>query len=131
MAAFDHEGDGQLGREQAQQPPADQLLDTVMLSLRMADGLDLAAVAELHGLDAAHCIEAALEPHLASGLVSMVHQQEQLPTATHQDSQTQRNHEQRSSIRTQQWPCLRLADPGGFLVSNDIISDVFAALTPE
>jgi len=130
VAAFEEDHHGLPGQAQAAQLQADQLLDTVMLSLRMADGLDLAAIAEQHGANAAHRIQAALQPHLASGLVSAVEKQEQLSRAAYQEPQTQSTHEC-SGIRTQPWPCLRLADPGGFLVSNDIISDVFAALTPD
>ena len=131
VAAFEEEGDGRPGREQAPQPPADQLLDTVMLSLRTADGLDLASVAQRHGPGAADRIQAALQPHLALGLVSVVQQRGVLSMATGQDSQTQGSCKHRSDVRTPPWPCLRLADPGGLLVSNDIISDVFAALTPD
>ena len=131
LAALEEQGDGQPGRDQAPQPPADQLLDAVMLSLRTADGLDLAAVAAQHGPDAADRIKAALQPHVESGLVSVVEQQLQLSTATHKGFQPQSGPEHCNAGRTQPWPCLRLADPGGFLMSNDIISDVFAALTPD
>ena len=81
----------------------DRLLDAVMLQLRLGQGLDLDAVAASHGAAAADAIRRAIRQHEASGLVTL---------ATGLDG-SQR---------------CRLTDPEGFLMSNDIISDVFAAL---
>ena len=128
MAAFEEVQHGLPEAAQAPQPPADQLLDLVMLSLRTADGLDLAAVAMQHGHDAAHRIRAALQPHLASCLVSVVEQQQQQQQQQQQPSvQSHSRWETSDGVRLQ--PCLRLTDPAGFLLSNGIISDVFAGLT--
>ena len=152
MGRFAEQGDRLPGRLQEPQPSADQLLDTVMLSLRTADGLDLAAVAEQHGTAAAARILASLEPRLSWGLVSVVEQQKQslagsLESADRKTSQhivtssacnpqrpgswkhIPRADGQGGDDRITDWPCLRLTDPDGFLVSNDIISDVFVALT--
>ena len=131
VAAFEEEGNGLPGQAQELQPLADQLLDTVMLSLRLADGLDLAAVAARHGGNAADHIQAALQPHLDSGRVSAVEQQRRHSPGSQQCLHSEQGRLSGTSNRTYLWPCLRLTDPGGFLVSNDIISDVFAALTPD
>ena len=82
---------------------ADQLLDTVMLQLRLGAGLDLTAVAASHGAAAAAAVRAAAAGHAKRGLVELF---------------SGPGGEAR----------LRLADPQGFLLSNDIISDIFAAL---
>jgi coproporphyrinogen III oxidase-like Fe-S oxidoreductase len=81
----------------------DRLLDAVMLQLRLGQGLDLDSVAASHGAAAADAIRRAVRQHEASGLVKL---------ATGPDGGTR----------------CRLTDPEGFLMSNDIISDVFAAL---
>ena len=76
----------------------ERLLDMVMLRLRLSDGLDFRVVADCFGEEKVSSIRSALRPHIDKGLV-----------------------EERGS-------CIRLTDPEGFLMSNDIISDVFAAL---
>jgi len=76
----------------------DELLDLVMLRLRLADGLDLASVAARYGNHTAEQVHKSLRKHIERGLVQ---------EAGH---------------------VVRLQDPQGFLFSNDIISDVFLAL---
>lgn len=80
----------------------DMVYDTVMLRLRLADGLDLAHLGKLGG-GQWHKIEDvvmdALKVHQEEGMVEIM-------------SETR----------------VRLTDPKGFLMSNDIISDIFAAL---
>jgi len=76
----------------------DDLLDLVMLRLRLADGLDLASVAARYGTQKAEAVKQSLRKHIGRGLVQ---------EAGH---------------------VVRLQDPQGFLFSNDIISDVFVAL---
>jgi coproporphyrinogen III oxidase-like Fe-S oxidoreductase len=76
----------------------DALLNTVMLRLRTADGLDTRSFASRFGDEAASTVLCSLQKHISSGMV--------LRTDDHR---------------------LRLSDPRGFLLSNVIISDVFAA----
>lgn len=85
--------------------PTEQLLDTVMLQLRLATGLDVDAVARQHGEALKQKMQEAVRQHEAQGLV-LYHRG------------------QRGELRC------RLSDPEGFLLSNDIISDIFAALSP-
>ena len=82
----------------------DRLLETVMLRLRLGDGLDLRQLAAQHvqGEEAADAVLAALQPHIDRGLV----------LASGGGGAVER---------------VQLADPRGLVVSNDIISDVFAA----
>ena len=84
----------------------EQLLDTVMLRLRMADGLDLDRVAASFGFAAAEAIVESLKEHIGAGLVNKT-----------------LGYNQRTALGT-----VSLSDPEGFLMSNDIISDVFLAL---
>ncbi|CAG9462796.1 unnamed protein product [Pedinophyceae sp. YPF-701] len=83
---------------------AEMLLDAVMLRLRTADGLDLDEVGREYGEDAKGRIWSALAPHVAEGRVVAEGSSGPVPAVA------------------------RLTSPGGFLVSNDVIADVFAAL---
>jgi len=166
------------GGAQAPDSAHEQLLDHVMLRLRLSDGLDLAAVAARFGPARAAAAAAALAPHVRAGLAEVVggfaggvderaavyrakggvacgqappqaafegaaargiahgqaqaceaHDPELWPGPAAMDScqDEGRVHDARSlSARI-----VRLSDPEGFLVSNDIISDVFAALDDE
>lgn len=78
--------------------PEDALLDMVMLRLRTADGLDVQRVEAVFGADMAAEVERGLAPHVCRGLAVW-------------DGRV-----------------VRLTDPDGFLVSNDVIADVFALL---
>ena len=80
------------------------MLDTVMLSLRTADGLDLDAMERRFGAAASDAVWAALLPYAARGLVAAFSSSSARPLGA------------------------RLTDPRGFLLSNDVISSVFAAI---
>ena len=90
----------------------EQLLDAVMLRLRMSDGLDLDWVSAMFGQSPAEAISKCLQPHCRRGLVRFDH-----GTTAGLDRQA-----------FKKLGRVRLTDPEGFLVSNDIISDVFLAL---
>jgi oxygen-independent coproporphyrinogen-3 oxidase len=96
------------GEEQPPEAPEERLLDTVMLRLRLRDGLDLARLEAEHGAEAAGTVRAALAAYRLPGAVE--------------------------GLTAGGGPCavadasvVRLSDPQGLLLSNDIISDVFAA----
>jgi coproporphyrinogen III oxidase-like Fe-S oxidoreductase len=76
----------------------EDLLDLVMLRLRLADGLDLSSVSARFGREKAEAVYRSLKKHIDKGLV-------------------QENNR-----------VVRLQDPRGFLVSNSIISDIFVAV---
>jgi len=76
----------------------EDLLDLVMLRLRLADGLDLSSVSAKFGWEKAEAVHRSLKKHIDKGIVQG-------------NNQT-----------------VRLQDPKGFLVSNDVISDIFVAL---
>lgn len=81
--------------------PLDQLLDTLMLGLRLADGVDLASLADRFGDRAVEQVLGAIAPDLQDNLVQH--------TPDHR---------------------LRLSDPEGFLFSNRILATLFDALEP-
>lgn len=87
--------------------PEDALLDLVMLRLRTADGLDVHTLESTFGQQAGRLVRDGLQPHVARGLAQWCDGEERV---------------------------VRLTDPEGFMVSNDVIADVFAMLpdgTPE
>lgn len=93
----------------------DEMCEAVMVALRTADGLDLTAFAELYGQRSANAICESLAGAMEAKLV----------TVAHAPSDKQPEHGESDPSRRQQ---LHLNDPEGFLVSNTIISTVFAAL---
>jgi oxygen-independent coproporphyrinogen-3 oxidase len=94
--------------------PRDRLLDRVMLALRTSDGLDLAALAREHGPGRAAAALPALERARAAGLAEL----RPSPVAA-----------AGGSALPYDWA--RLTDPAGLMLSNDVISDVFALLDDD
>lgn len=79
-------------------PKADVLLETLMLGLRLADGVSLAALTEDFGKGKIQEIHQCLQPYFAEGWVQVVDER------------------------------LRLRDPDGFLFSNVVLADLFSKL---
>ena len=75
------------------------ILDFVMLSLRTADGLKLNQLRQKYGIEKYNKIMKSLQPYVKNNLVTIV------------DDKS-----------------ISLTDPEGFMLSNEIISSVFAAL---
>eukprot|EP00775_Hariotina_reticulata_P012675 gene12675-12802_t len=122
----------------------EQLLDSVMLSLRLSDGLDLQHVQQKHGA----AVVAQLLPGVAelchSGLMQLVEQQ--LEVAAPQAGERQPSLAEQSTAADQQAAMMkqlqqrlaagnscavRLTDPAGFLLSNNVISELFVCLDPS
>lgn len=95
-------GEGELSLGAVEDDRMDKLQDLVMLSLRTADGLDLSRVSAEFGEDVCSTILRSIQPYALDNLIAITH------------NGTERN--------------LRLTDPDGFLLSNDIISSIFAEL---
>ena len=76
-------------------PPPEALLDSLMLGLRLSEGLNLAALRAEFGEAAIAQVLDCLEPHRAPGWVELTEAQ------------------------------IRLSDPEGFLFSNVVLSDLF------
>lgn len=92
--------------EKAEDDDLEALLDVIMLRLRTSDGIDLSQVRQHFGRQLADAVHTALQKHEAAGLVrSRSHAGDSVGAETYQ-----------------------LTDPEGFLLSNDIMSDCFAAV---
>lgn len=87
--------------------PHDQLLETLMLGLRLQQGVNLDAIAQQFGSDKAKRIIDVLTPYRQQNWVDLAPQ------------------------NGQQWGRLRLSDPEGLLVSNTILTQLFHAFTEE
>lgn len=98
-----------------------------MLRLRLSDGLDLAQLGARFGAAPAAAAAAALAPHVGAGLAEVV------ADGSHALGSGSRGHAAggKGGGEGLSGSVVRLTDPEGFLVSNDVISDVFAALVPD
>lgn len=76
---------------------AEPLIETLMMGLRLAEGISLDALRDAHGHRVAAAVEGCLAKHVPTGLARF-------------DGRT-----------------VRLTSPDGFLLSNTLIADVFAA----
>jgi oxygen-independent coproporphyrinogen-3 oxidase len=83
-------------------PPTEMLLDTLMVGLRLAEGLSLTQLESQFGKAIVQDILACLQPHQQKGWVQI----------------TDRSRDAR----------IQLTDPEGFLFSNVVLSDLFEAL---
>lgn len=89
----------------------DRLLDTLMLGLRLAEGLSLSSLARDFGESAVETLIQASMPYERQGWVQVMAGGDSIPLA-----------EWRTGDR------LQLSDPDGFLFSNTILASLFAAL---
>ena len=76
-------------------PPEEELLETLMLGLRLAQGLNLQVLADKFGAEKVAKIQKYLQPYIQNKWVTLIDDQ------------------------------LRLTDPQGFLFSNVILADLF------
>ena len=90
----------------------DYLLETLMLGLRLAEGIDLAQFTH----DDLQAIWSCLQPYYHQGWVEIVDHDGQLVNLTEQKSIRERSAK------------LRLSDPEGFLFSNTILATLFEKL---
>ncbi|MDX2098835.1 MAG: radical SAM family heme chaperone HemW [Leptolyngbyaceae cyanobacterium bins.59] len=83
----------------------DRLLDTLMLGLRLAEGVTVDRLLQEFGAKAVQQVIQGLQSHAEQGWVMVPERKDSLPSGS-----------------------IRLTDPEGFLFSNTILSDLFAAL---
>lgn len=93
----------------------DVLLETLMLGLRLAEGLNLDTLAQQFGEKTLKQIWIALQPYYRKGWVEVVETEGKAIALTHPQNLPQTGH-------------LRLSDPEGFLFSNTILADLFSQL---
>ncbi|XGV95312.1 MAG: radical SAM family heme chaperone HemW [Leptolyngbya sp. BL-A-14] len=99
----------------------DRLLDTLMLGLRLAEGLSIPALIEQFGLPMCERVWSCLQPFYGNGWVMV-------SDPTQSDQTTQKP---LPSIALPRCGRLRLTDPEGFLFSNVILIALFEALDDE
>lgn len=105
-------------------PPEEVLLDYLMLGLRLADGVNLAQLAQQFGAQTVLAILDCLDPYMQQGwVVSTVEKGNEkswlnlIPT----------QQEPAEDLRMRS-PRIRLTDPEGFLFSNVVLSSLFERL---
>ncbi|MEM7769748.1 MAG: radical SAM family heme chaperone HemW [Cyanobacteria bacterium P01_A01_bin.37] len=95
----------------------DALLDTLMLGMRLAEGIDLDVLRHQFGDRPVDVLIECLDPHVQKGWVAM-------------SSEEGVGNAIGNSLDTEKLPQRsRFTDPEGFLFSNVVLSDIFSALT--
>ena len=97
---------GQVRELQAVQALADVLLETLMLGLRLAEGISVGQLTQQFGTEMVGRVKRCLAPYVQKGWVEVTETAASLPIA----ESTER---------------IRLSDPEGFLFSNVVLADLF------
>lgn len=104
--------DGMIKHDRINCEAKDMAMDVVMLSLRTAIGLDVASFCRLFGECLAVSLCKAFEPFVESGHVLFMD-------------------EERVKVSNgSRVAFIRLSDPDGFLLSNELISIAFSVISP-
>jgi len=117
--------DGTWIHESRSSDSKDMTMDVVMLSLRTAWGLDLQSFSKSFGKSLALSLCSTFRPFVESGLViAMDMERRALPhTDFELDLQSEDDFGNRAAF-------IRLSDPDGFLLSNELISLAFGIISP-
>jgi coproporphyrinogen III oxidase-like Fe-S oxidoreductase len=108
-----------------------RMLEGLMLQLRLADGVDLHRFAADFGADKCERLLDAVQPHAAAGL-ALVEWVSSPGGQGHEEAAAMPWEGAQAALALDAedaYMRLRLSDPYGLMVSNNILSDVFAALT--
>ncbi|PON85282.1 Coproporphyrinogen III oxidase, oxygen-independent related [Trema orientale] len=105
----------------------DIALDAVMLSLRTARGLDLKSFGESYGNSLAVSLFKAYKPYIESGHVVCLDENRKALSA---DKFGTLLLEENSDKIQKELAYIRLSDPDGFLLSNELISHAFGVIAP-
>lgn len=115
----------------------EQLLDLLMLSLRLSDGLDLQKVQRDYGAEVVAALLPAIRVSMRQGLMQLVSGGSRSDSASDPGGGTADSDSVAvsdllcSKLQSREECRVRLTDPAGFLLSNDVISDLFAQLNPS
>ncbi|HEY9673211.1 MAG TPA: radical SAM family heme chaperone HemW [Waterburya sp.] len=101
--------------ESTETSPVDVLLETLMLGLRLAEGVNLLTLTQQFGHKTWEKIWTALQPHYRRGWVEVVQADGQVFELKEAKTPAVNGH-------------LRLSDPEGFLFSNTVLADLFSYL---
>lgn len=99
--------------ESTQTSPVDVLLETLMLGLRLAEGVNLLTLTQQFGHKTWEKVWTALQPHYCRGWVEVVQADGKVFELKEANIPAVNGH-------------LRLSDPEGFLFSNTILADLFS-----
>ena len=99
--------------------PEERVLESLMVGLRLKEGISLGELYEVYGEKGLRAVEKAIAPH--------IHQQWAIIEPSNSD---RRYPQTQLSLETNLTPNsrIRLSDPEGFLMSNQVIVDAFNAL---
>jgi oxygen-independent coproporphyrinogen-3 oxidase len=105
-----------------------------MLRLRTSDGLDMCSFSGAYGAEAASTVMQAVQKHMDSGLVLKLPRLQDRGNSSGSCATTCTDigmiADSQPTALPPSWDFrIRLSDPEGFLLSNSIISDVFAAFS--
>lgn len=103
----------------------DLVMDVVMLSLRTARGLDLKSFGEVFGRPAVHSLCRAYKPYMESGHVVCLNKQRSAVTVEEFNTLLLSENKIGNGLAY-----IRLSDPEGFLLSNELISHAFGVIDP-
>ncbi|GJN03083.1 hypothetical protein PR202_ga20489 [Eleusine coracana subsp. coracana] len=117
--------DGTWSHESRNSDMKEMAMDVVMLSLRTAWGLDLRSFSKSFGKSLTLSLCNTFKPFVESGLVVAMDMQRQAlsPGDFELDLQSECDSGSRSAF-------IRLSDPDGFLLSNELISLAFGIISP-
>lgn len=107
----------------------DRLLDLVMLRLRLSDGLDLSRLQREFGAQLVASLLPAVAGNMERGLMQLAGAAPAAPGGAPSGGEAAA--QLRAALAAGRPCCVRLTDPAGFLVSNDVIAGLFAALDPR
>ncbi|MBE9062978.1 radical SAM family heme chaperone HemW [cf. Phormidesmis sp. LEGE 11477] len=99
--------------------PAEQVIETIMMGLRLPSGIDLSGVYQIYGERGLQALGKAIAPHLQNRWLI-------LESTASEDSDSKRSSS--NEPRLKPTDRIRLSDPEGFLMSNVVITDAFNAL---
>ncbi|XP_057970416.1 uncharacterized protein LOC131159483 [Malania oleifera] len=103
----------------------DMATDVVMLSLRTARGLDLKSYRKTFGDSLVLSLCKAYRPYVESGHVICLDAERRVIAADELNSLLSNEHEGKEELAF-----IRLSDPDGFLLSNELITVAFGAIAP-
>nr|CAD1820023.1 unnamed protein product [Ananas comosus var. bracteatus] len=118
--------EGAVNHETSNVEVKDLAMDAVMLSLRTARGLDLQSFRRSFGEGLAFSLRKAFRPFVENGLVvAMDEERGTIPPRDFIKSQISADDEVEARVAF-----IRLSDPDGFLLSNELISIAFGVISP-
>lgn len=115
--------DGETNDKKCNLDPKDLAADIVMLSLRTSRGLDLKSFVQTFGFELAFSLCKAYESYAQSGHVMFLDEQRRTIEAEEFTSLLSDDCKMRKAVAF-----VRLSDPDGFLLSNELISHAFGVL---